>query len=63
MSPCYRAIKYRVYPTDEQKEFFMDTFHCCRFLWNQLLEKKRKHNERIAGLADLENRLRKGNRS
>lgn len=26
-------------------------------------EKKRKHNERIAGLADLENRLRKGNRS
>ena len=38
MSICYRAIKYRVYPTDEQKEFFMNTFYCCRFLWNRLLE-------------------------
>lgn len=33
-----RAIKYEVYPTDEQKELIIKTFGCVRFLYNQCLE-------------------------
>lgn len=32
-----RAIKYAIYPTDEQKELFCKTFGCVRFVWNQML--------------------------
>ena len=32
-----RAIKYRLEPTKEQKEFFEKNFGCCRFVFNLLL--------------------------
>ena len=31
------AIKYRIYPTDEQKTLFCKTFGCTRYIWNQML--------------------------
>ena len=32
-----KAIKYRLYPNDEQKVMFAKTFGCCCFVYNQLL--------------------------
>ena len=38
-----KAIKYRVYPTTEQKIMFAKTFGCCRKVYNLMLcNKKRK---------------------
>ena len=39
---CYngcmnKAIKYRLYPTKEQTEYFLKCFGCCRFVYNQAL--------------------------
>jgi len=31
--------KYRIYPNDEQIRIIENTFGCCRFVWNKLLEK------------------------
>ena len=31
-----KAIKYRLYPNDEQKVMFAKTFGCCRFVYNYL---------------------------
>lgn len=38
MSTQHRAIKYRIYPTDEQANLFVRTFGCCRFVYNQMLD-------------------------
>lgn len=35
-----RAIKYRLYPTSEQKAMFARTFDCCRKVWNLMLSDK-----------------------
>ena len=35
-----RAIKYRLYPTSEQKALFARTFGCCRKVWNLMLSDK-----------------------
>lgn len=35
-----RAYKYRIYPTDEQKVLFANTFGCCRFVYNWALNMK-----------------------
>ena len=35
-----RAYKYRIYPTDEQKQQLTRTFGCCRFVYNWALRKK-----------------------
>jgi len=35
-----KAYKYRIYPTEEQKEFFAKTFGCVRFVWNLMLNDK-----------------------
>lgn len=32
-----RAIKYRLYPTEEQKVFFAKTFGCVRKVYNLML--------------------------
>ena len=32
-----RAIKYRAYPTPEQRVLFAKTFGCVRFVWNRML--------------------------
>ncbi len=29
-----KATKYRIYPTDEQKQHLAQSFGCCRFAWN-----------------------------
>ncbi|NNG67772.1 RNA-guided endonuclease TnpB family protein [Caldanaerobacter subterraneus] len=45
-----KAYKYRIYPTEEQKESFEKTFGCCRFVWNKMLEEKLealKHGRKI----------------
>ena len=36
----HRAIKYRLEPTEKQKEFFEKNFGCCRFIYNCLLADK-----------------------
>jgi len=35
-----KAFKYRIYPNEEQKEFFSKTFGCVRFVWNLMLNDK-----------------------
>lgn len=40
-----KAIKYRLYPTEEQKEFFAKTFGCCRKVYNLMLADKLKAYE------------------
>lgn len=43
-----KAYKYRIYPTTKQRELFLRTFGCCRFLWNIMLSDKisyyKEHN-------------------
>ena len=36
----HRAIKYRLYPTAEQKTMFAKTFGCCRKVYNLMLSDK-----------------------
>lgn len=36
----HKAIKYRIYPTAEQKTLFAKTFGCCRKIWNLMLSDK-----------------------
>ena len=33
----YRAVKYKIYPTSQQKQFFAKSFGCCRKIWNLML--------------------------
>lgn len=33
-----RAIKVRIYPNKEQVSLLQQTFGCCRFIWNQMLD-------------------------
>ena len=40
-----RAIKYRVYPTEEQIIMFIKTFGCCRKVWNLMLSDKINYYE------------------
>lgn len=32
-----KSFKYRIYPSNQQKEMFAKTFGCCRFVYNSLL--------------------------
>ncbi len=34
----WKAFKYRLYPTDEQRQYFAKLFGCCRFVYNHYLE-------------------------
>ena len=36
-----KAVKYRIYPTPEQKRKIAQTFGCCRKVWNLMLEVRR----------------------
>ena len=38
-----KAIQYRLYPTNEQKIYFIRTFGCCRKVWNLMLLDKIQH--------------------
>ena len=33
-----RAIKYRIFPFEQQSELFAKTFGCTRFIWNKMLD-------------------------
>ncbi len=35
-----KAYKYRIYPTDEQKQMLAQTFGCCRYVYNWALRKR-----------------------
>ena len=36
------AYKYRIYPNKEQEKLFIETFGCCRKVWNLMLNDKKK---------------------
>jgi putative transposase len=38
----YRALKYRIYPTEDQKTLLSKTFGCVRFIYNAILGDKKK---------------------
>ena len=38
-----KAYKYRLYPTESQKEYFTKCFGCARFIYNQMLSDKIDH--------------------
>lgn len=38
-----KAYKFRLYPTDKQREFFANCFGCVRFVYNQMLNDKIEH--------------------
>lgn len=40
MSTLNKAIKYRLYPTEEQMVLFTKTFGCCRKVYNLMLSDK-----------------------
>ncbi len=40
------ACKFRIYPSDEQKQFFEKHFGCCRFIFNHVLIRTKKAYER-----------------
>ena len=40
-----KAYKFRLYPNQEQKQFFAKTFGCSRAIWNMMLADKIKHYE------------------
>lgn len=40
-----KAIKYRIYPNEAQRQFFANTFGCCRKIWNLMLDAKITHYE------------------
>lgn len=40
-----KAIRYRAYPTEDQKTLFAKTFGCCRKVWNLMLSDKIKGYE------------------
>ena len=39
MSTIYIGRKFQIFPNEQQKKIINDTFGCCRFMWNKLLEK------------------------
>ena len=45
MSIVNRAIKYRLYPTEEQKVFFAKTFGCVRKVYNLMLSDRIKSHQ------------------
>lgn len=40
-----KAYKFRLYPNEEQEQFFAKTFGCSRAIWNMMLVDKIKHYE------------------
>lgn len=38
-----KAYKYRLYPTEQQKDYFANCFGCARFIYNQMLSDKINH--------------------
>ena len=45
MTIRHKSYKFRLYPNQEQKQFFAKTFGCSRAIWNMMLADKIKHYE------------------
>ena len=45
MTVRQKSYKFRLYPNQEQKQFFTKTFGCSRAIWNMMLADKIKHYE------------------
>jgi transposase, IS605 orfB family len=45
MTVRQKSYKFRLYPNEEQKQFFAKTFGCARAIWNMMLTDKIKHYE------------------
>lgn len=43
-----KAYKYRLYPTESQKEYFVNCFGCSRFIYNQMLSDKIEHYKKTS---------------
>lgn len=41
----FKAYKYRIYPTNDQKRMIEEHFGCCRYVYNWALEQKIKTYE------------------
>ena len=41
-----KAYKYRIYPTNEQKEQIAKKFGCCRFVYNRTLAYRKEAYEK-----------------
>jgi putative transposase len=55
-----RAYKYRIYPTDEQKQKLARAFGCCRYVFNWALEVKEREyckNRQNISLFDMQRRV------
>ena len=55
-----KSYKYRIYPTDKQKEQLAKTFGCVRFVYNYYLDKKimiYKDNQETLSKIDCNNHL------
>lgn len=49
-SMANKAIKYRLYPTTEQRVFLAKTFGCCRKVYNLMLADKITHYRKTGGM-------------
>ena len=56
----YRAYKFRIYPTDKQKELLNKSFGCSRFIYNYYLDriKNNKYISAIENIKDYTNNLK-----
>lgn len=43
----HKGYKYRIYPNKEQEELINKTFGCVRFIYNKMLEDRKKHMKNI----------------
>ena len=43
-----KAYKYRLYPTESQKEYFAKCFGCSRFIYNQMLSDRIEHYKKTS---------------
>lgn len=48
-----KAIRYRIYPNEQQKELFAKTFGCCRKVYNLMLADKIKSYEETGKFASV----------
>ena len=48
-----KTLKYRIYPTKTQESFFLNSFGCCRFLYNYYLDKNKKLYEQNKDIRHL----------
>ncbi len=51
-----KAFKFRMYPTEEQKQQLIRTFGCVRFTYNHLLKERQKSWQQT-GVAIFRSRL------